>query len=143
MVKRLTILVTTVLIGLGIDFLVFAVAERQSGKRHLARTLTVIEQEGRSMNTAELRPPTIADLSNAWIALLPFTNRLAVVPDAMNSLPSVWIWASPGTLLPLKPRSSLNRAADGCVSEGTTTESRHSRHEVFPTNRGERPMANG
>lgn len=101
MVRRLAILVTTGLIGLAIAFLIFAVAERQSGKRRLARTLTAIEQAGEVMDISELRPPRIPDASNAWSALLRFTNRLAVVPDAMNSLPTVWIWATPGALLPL------------------------------------------
>jgi hypothetical protein len=111
-VKRLVSLLLKVVLGAAIVLLSLAVLERQSGKRRLAYTLAAIERAGDTLSISALRPPTIAEQSNAWAALLPHTNRLATVPDALREPPPLWSWDGDGTLLPLGSRTNETAGAN-------------------------------
>jgi len=109
-VNRLALVLLVGLLGVGMVLLVLAVLERQLGKRQLSRTLAAIEQAGDTLEIAVLRPPAVPASSNAWSALLPYTNRLMTVPDALRNPPPLWAWSSPGKLVPLGTATSHTHA---------------------------------
>ena len=99
--RRLSVRLAIIVLGIGLVLLSLALAERQLGKRRLSRTLAAIERTGDTLSVAVFRPPTVPDASNAWFLLLPHTNNLAKVPDIIREPLPLWRWASAGTLLPL------------------------------------------
>ncbi|MCC6235100.1 MAG: hypothetical protein IT580_20825 [Verrucomicrobiales bacterium] len=100
------------LVAAGVLLAVLGFWERGSGRTKLALERERLRTAGERTVLRELLPAPVADASNAWTAMLPWTNQLHSLTGALTRA-SMWIWAQPGIL----QRIPVSRAEEGGAPE--------------------------